>query len=185
MIPTANVVPPNPRAVFARLRMATAAIAWCVSIAAVAVGCAPDPCEPSDDRVVTIGQGVGGAFEEYADGEGVALSIAPQGGFGISIVLQTSGIAASDDARVDVNMATEIAGDETGDFLLEGAPLLCRSDGAGGSISGLVVGFDPDEFRSNDDLLALDGESVDLVVVIHEEGQDTESRKTVTVQVGQ
>lgn len=179
-------VPPNAKPHDSNLRRGARPVAMlAILLATLGSGCAPDPCEPAADRVVTIGQGVGGAFEEFADGEEVALSIAPQGGFGISIVLQTAGITATDDVRVDVNMATEIGGDETGDFLLEGAPLLCRSDGAGGSISGLVVGFDADEFRSNDDLLALDGETVELVVVIREAGQQTEARKSVTVQVGQ
>jgi hypothetical protein len=148
-------------------------------------GCAPDPCSGQDDPVVRLGQGVGGAFEELEDEQEVSLAVAPQGGFGVAVVMETAGLSAGDEEIADVELNTEIDGELTGTFLLEDAPLLCKSDGTGGTISGVVVGFDPDVYRSNDDLLALDGEVVDLVVTVTDgEGRSTVATKPVTTRVG-
>lgn len=155
-----------------------------VSASIGANGCAPDACSFDENAAIELGEGVGGAFEAFEDEQEVTLSTAPQGGFGVAIVIETKGITASDSDRVDVNLVTEIDGEETGQFLVGGAPLLCKSDGEGGAISGVVVGFDSERYGSNDDLLELNGSVVDLVVTVISDEQEVEARKPVTLRVG-
>lgn len=155
-----------------------------VSLSACGPGNGADPCVGSDAPEVLVGQGVGGAFVELADGEEVTLSVAPQGGFGVPVVVQTRGLAAGDLVQSMVLLDAERMGENLGTFSTR-APLQCRSDGDGGNISGIVVGFDPSRFRTNDDLLALDGTVVDLAITImDEDGRMGMVIKPVTVRVG-
>mgnify|MGYP000480294305 CR=1 FL=1 len=132
--------------------------------------------------MILLGDGVGGAFAEFEDGQEVGLSVAPQGGFGVAVLVRTDGLAASVDSKADVRLAVEMDGDLVGDFLLEDAALLCQDEG--GLISGVVVGFDPDVFSSNDDLVALDGEEVILdVTVTGANGDEANVRKPVVISV--
>ena len=144
---------------------------------------AVDPCVSGSDPVVELGQGIGGAFAPFDDGEGVSLAVAPQGGFGVSVVIRTEGLDAGEDALADVQLDVEIGGVTEGSFLLTGAALLCQTgEDGGGIISGAVVGFDPDRYQSNDDLVSLDGQEAVLSVTVIDEGQAMASvRQPVTI----
>lgn len=145
-----------------------------------------DPCAPSERPTVMLGQGVGGAFAPFADGEAVSLAVAPQGGFGVSVVIRTEGLSAGDDALADVQLDVEIDGVTEGSFLLTDAALLCLdTDGGGGLVSGAVVGFDPDRYGTNDDLVALDGREAVLSVTVIDDGMAMASvQQAVTIRVG-
>ncbi len=145
----------------------------------------PDTCQPTGDIMLSLGSGVGGAFQPFQDGQAVGLDVAPQGGFGVSTLLLTTGMLAGDEEEVEVQLDTRIDGDLTGSFLLEGAALLCRSDGQGGMISGVVVGFDPDVYRTDDDLLLLNGQNVSLDVTITDtQGRTASAQQPVMVVIG-
>lgn len=150
----------------------------------VVTGCS-DPCDSSDDPQLILGTGVGGAFSPIADDQDVGLEAAPQGGFGVTTLLRTLGLSASDTSLANAQLDVLIDGELEGSFLLTDARLLCRSDGEGGEISGVVVGFDPDVYITTDDLLALNGQSVELdVTVTDETGNSAQALKPVTVVYG-
>ena len=74
-----------------------------IACPACLVACEPDPgpagpCGSTDTPAVRLGQGVGGAFAELVDGQEVTIAVAPQGGFGVSVVIETTGMRAADDA---------------------------------------------------------------------------------------
>jgi len=145
---------------------------------------AADPCQSSSDAEVVLGKGVGGAFTPYEDGEEVGLDVAPQGGFGVTVVIKTEGLAAGDGAMADILMDIEIGGVNDGSFLLEQAALLCTAD-VGGRFDGAVVGFDANKYSTFDDLLDLDGQAVELVVTVTDtEGREAIVRQAVTLNVG-
>lgn len=156
----------------------------------VATGCEPDDevdyCAAQADPVVLLGQGVGGAFEPLEDGQVVGLDVAPQGGFGVTVLIQTTGLFASDDAISTAQLDVEIGGAPAGSFLLDPAPLLCLPDNTGGRISvGTVVGLDPNVYSTNNDLVALDGMEATLdVTVTDEAGHSATTRKLVTISSG-
>lgn len=145
-----------------------------------------DPCAPSGSPLVQLGQGIGGAFAPFEDGEPVSLAVAPQGGFGVSVVIRTEGLLAGDDALADVQLDVEIDGATEGSFLLTDAALLCLdTDGGGGLVSGAVVGFDPDRYGTNNDLVALDGREAVLRVTVIDGGMAMASaEQAVTIRVG-
>ncbi|MDP6931826.1 MAG: hypothetical protein QGG40_02875 [Myxococcota bacterium] len=139
-------------------------------------------CAGSGDPTLTIGQGQGSTFVELETGDTVGLDVAPQGGFGVPIRAQTTGLVA--DEAVDVLLVTEIDGVEVGSFLNQGTNLYCQDDQTG-LLWGVVVGFDADVYQTNEDLLELNGQSVDLVVTAYDtDGDEAEGRVTVTVEVG-
>lgn len=144
----------------------------------------PEACRGSMSPTLAIGSGVGGAFQPFEDNQSVGLTVAPQGGFGVSVVLHTKGLAAGDKLTADATLESLVDGMVSGTFSLT-LPLLCQSNGSGGLVSGVVVGFDPARYGSNDALLSLDGKIVVLRVTV----TDTEKRKAVvekpiTLKVG-
>ena len=144
-------------------------------------GSDPPSCTSTDDASLTIGYGVGEEFTAYEDGAIVGLSVAPQGGFGVAVRASTSGLAAGE---VSVLLETNIDGELAGSFLNESVTLYCQDDGSG-LVWGVVVGFDPETYGSNDDLLSLDGEVVDLVVTATDtEGNSATGITPVTISVG-
>jgi hypothetical protein len=163
-----------------RLTLAVSLLAGCPSPG-------PSPDDPCTDAVpveVTLGTGVGGTFVPIGDGQEVGLSTAPQGGFGVTVLIRTRGLVASDSALADIQLDTEIDGANAGTFLQEDVPLLC-TEGEGGTVFGVVVGFDASRYKTNDDLLSLDGETVDLVVTVSDEsGESGMVRQPVTIVVG-
>ncbi len=144
-----------------------------------------DACVSSQSAAfVSLGQGVGGAYEPFSDGEPVGLAVAPQGGFGVSVLIRTEGLAATEGSVADVQLSVELDGELAGDFLLEGAALLCQPEENAGLISGVVVGFDPSRFATNDDLVDLDGKEVVLdVTVTDSEGNSAQARQPVVISV--
>ncbi len=166
---------------------------WTLLTALLAFACTKDPsedsgadgaaCGDSGAKSVTIGQGAGDAFYPLETGAGVGLDIAPQGGFGVSVRALTTGLKTND--LVDVNLITEIAGEQTGEFLNEGVQLYCQEDYGRGMLWGVVVGFDPDVFATNDDLLELNGEEVTLILeVTDSRGKTATGNVTVTIETG-
>jgi hypothetical protein len=139
-------------------------------------------CDGTGSPSVIIGTGAGADFYPLEDGDSVGLDVAPQGGFGVSIRAQTTGLKAND--IVDVNLITEVHGVQSGQFLNEGVQLYCQEDGTG-LLWGVVVGFDSELFATNDDLLALNGQEAVLVVEITDaDGEMSQGRVTTRVEVG-
>lgn len=139
-------------------------------------------CDGSGSSSVIIGTGAGADFYPLEDGDAVGLDVAPQGGFGVSIRAQTTGLKANE--IVDVNLITELDGVQSGQFLNEGVQLYCQDDGTG-LLWGVVVGFDADLFATNDDLLALNGKEAVLIVQVTDiDGETSEGRVTTLVEVG-
>ena len=139
----------------------------------------------SGTPVAFLGNGVGGAFVEYQDGQQVSLDVAPQGGFGVTVIVRTNGISAGGGQTADVQLDVEMDGQNVGTFLQENTALSCRGEETGGEVRGVVVGFDPQVYKTNDDLLTLNGEEVDLVVTVTNDADEAVTvRKSVTVVVG-
>lgn len=138
-------------------------------------------CSSESAAALTIGYGVGEDFSAYAAESTVGLSVAPQGGFGVAVRAATDGLASGE---VSVLLETMLDGQLAGSFLNESVTLYCQDDGSG-LLWGVVVGFDPDTYSSNDDLLALDGEVVELVVTATDsEGNVATGVIPVTINVG-
>jgi len=126
-----------------------------------------DLCPVSGDPELTIGFGVGDQFTPYEDGAEVGLESAPQGGWGVGVRALTSGIGSSagdtPHATSAVLLDTYLGGELAGSFLNETVEVYCQDDGSG-LIWGVVVGFDPETYDTNEALLSLNGEEVQLVV---------------------
>ncbi len=147
-------------------------------------GCA-DLCEPADEPTVFLGQGVGGEVEEFTDGQAVALTPAPQGGFGVQVVISTAGLRTEEQNSAQAVLDVFKDDAQEGTFLSEGLQLFCASPDDGGRIDGQVVGFDPAVYSTNDDLLALDGSEVELrVTVTDTDGNEAVGTSLVTIDVG-
>lgn len=156
-------------------------------------GCSGPDDPPTDDLCVggdtpsaTLGRGVGSAFLEYEDNEEVGLAVAPQGGFGVTVIVRTAGLEAGVGLVANVQLNVEDGSSQVvGEFLQENTALACRDADIGGEIRGVVVGFDPAVYKTNDDLLALDGQSVNLVVTVNDDnGRSATVRKPVIIRVG-
>jgi hypothetical protein len=142
--------------------------------------CKQQSCDDDVPAELILGQGASSAFEPLEDGAEVALSIAPQGGMGVSVRALSRGLAT--DEVLDVQLITRIDGEQTGLFETN-AILTCQEDGHG-LLWGQVVGFDRDEFPDLDSLIALDGELVDLVVIATDSQDRTaEGSATITLRV--
>ena len=126
-------------------------------------------CESSAAPTVDLGRGVSGFFAPIVDMQEVGLAVAPQGGFGVSVIVHTVGLQTSADGYTDlVNMLLETVRDGAviGTFNQLATPLLCQGDGSGGMIFGVVVGLDSTLYKTNDQLLSLNGAEVELRVTI-------------------
>ncbi len=163
-----------------------------ILLSVVMAGCGDDGGGGGDDLcgslptpTATLGQGVGGAFVAYEDLEEVGLAVAPQGGFGVTVIIRTAGLIAADGLSADIQLNVEDSGQVVGEFLQENTALACRGKDIGGEVRGVVVGFDPAVYKSTDDLLALDGQVVDLVVTVTaNNGESATVRQAVTIRVG-
>lgn len=144
----------------------------------------PVSCRSGSPSTIEIGRGVGGAFEALSLEADVELTAAPQGGFGVAVVLRTQRLAASEGDVLRLSLDLEISGTVAGHFELR-RPALCNSDGSGALVNGIVVGLDPARYGSNDALLALDDAVVSLVVTATDSSGNTATvRQQVTLQVG-
>ena len=167
-------------------------VRWTLLTMLLAMACSKDPnndsatdagpsCKGNGPKNVTIGQGSGSAFYPLESGAAVGLDIAPQGGFGVSVRAETTGLKADD--LVDVNLITELAGEQTGEFLNEGVQLYCQESG-NGLLWGVVVGFDRFQFPNIDDLINFDRELGTRVGGITDIDSDyAEGRVEVIVEV--
>lgn len=161
-----------------------------VVLAVILAACGPLDefgCDVSLDPAVELGQGVAGAFAPFEDGSQVGLDIAPQGGFGVTAQVRTSGIGGG---PAIVSVRTEIDGSPSGSFTFEnddGEPtlnLFCNDDAQGTLGSGVAVGFDADRW-DQDNLTELDGVRADLIIdVTGQDGASASGRATVTIVVG-
>ncbi len=146
----------------------------------LAMGCGE--AEPS----LVIGHGVAGGFIPYEDGQEAGILSAPQGGFGVPVRAQTTGLYCGDEetpnAPVAVLLETWIDGEVSASFLNDTAVIYCQEDGTG-LVWDLVVGFSKDDYGSSN-LVDLDGVTVDLVVeATDEDGVTVGSEVTIQILV--
>ncbi|MCP4868532.1 MAG: hypothetical protein GY898_07415 [Proteobacteria bacterium] len=142
-------------------------------------------CEPASSPSVQLGTGQGDRFDVYTDGQEVGLQPAPQGGFGVPVLIGTTGLQTELSNTADATLDVYIGGSPEGTFFSEGLQLVCESDSEGGRIHGQVVGLDKDKYVTNDDLLALDGTEVELqVTVVDVEGNEGAGTQVVTIVYG-
>jgi hypothetical protein len=135
-----------------------------------------------------IGYGSGAEFWAYASGAEVGLAPAPQGGFGVWVRAKTLGIRAADGdvphATTAVLLETLIDGVVVGSFLNETVEVYCQPDGTG-LLWDVAVGFDPEDYATNDDLISLDGQAVQLFVEATDaSGQSVSGTVDVVIAVG-
>jgi hypothetical protein len=145
-------------------------------------------CESSDTPEVFLGRGVGGAFQFLEEGEALGLTAAPQGGFGVSVLVGTRGLQAGPDEIVSAELTADSPSvkNSGATFTLDAA-LDCKSDGPEGPqgiIYGVVVGFASS--LSNSDLLKMNGQPANLTVSVTDAVGNTGSvEQTVTLIVGE
>ena len=149
---------------------------------------AEELCEGVGEPALVIGFGVGEEFHAYEAGAEVGLDVAPQGGFGVPVRARTRGIRTVEGdlphATSSVLLDTYIDGEIAGSFLNETVEVYCQDDGTG-LIWGVVVGFDPETYATNEDLLQLNGQEVMLLVrAIDPEGRTAEGTVDVVISVG-
>ncbi len=144
-----------------------------------------DLCQSADLSSAILGEGVGATFLPYEDLQEVGLAVAPQGGFGVTVIIRTEGLLAGDGQTAKVQLNVESDGQLAGEFLQENTVFSCRGKDVGGEVRGVVVGFDPEVYKTNDDLIALDGQIVDLVVTVNaSDGSSATIRQPLTIRVG-
>lgn len=151
---------------------------------------APDlsGCDPGSDPEIFFGAGVGGAFELLEPGAEVTLVSAPQGGFGVSVLVGTRGLQAAAGERVTAELVSSSDSvPEAGSTFALNATLDCKADAVGGAhgvIYGVVVGFSSS--LSNDQLLTLHGTEAELSVSITDAlGNAAAGTQAVTLIVGE
>ena len=163
---------------------------WKVIPLVILVGCPgptddtgdPVTCDEDEDATLTLGHGSGETFVPFVGDEVVGLDAAPQGGVGVTIRAKTTGLSTEEpiELQMDVYLDTDLAGS----FTIESIVLYCQEDGTG-LVWGAVVGFDPDEYSSNDDLLALNGQTGSLeVTATDQHGTTAVGTADVILQVG-
>jgi hypothetical protein len=144
-----------------------------------------DLCASADPTSAILGEGVGATFVPYQDLQEVGLAVAPQGGFGVTVIIRTQGLLAGEGLTANVQLNVEADGQLAGEFLQENTVFSCRGKDVGGEVRGVVVGFDPDVYKTNDDLIALDGKEVELVVTVNaSDGSSATTRQPLTIRVG-
>ena len=139
-------------------------------------------CTTEVEAGAFLGKGVGGAFVPFEDQESVSIMVAPQGGFGIGVVMRTEGLLAGSMRFAEVQMLVKINGMNEGRYKTE-MGISCGE--LGGRIDNSVFPLDPNKYETNDDLLALDGQEAELLVEITDaEGNSTSTSQFVTIRVG-
>lgn len=152
-------------------------------------GSSLDPrCEGGGDSSLEIGFGSGAEFWSYEDGASVGLAPAPQGGYGVFVRAKTQGIRSAEGevphATSAVLLETYIDDELVGSFLNETVEVYCQEDGTG-LLWDVAVGFDPEKYSTNDDLIGLDGQEVRLLVeATDRDGQRAVGTVDVIIDVG-
>ena len=145
-------------------------------------------CAGEGEPSMEIGYGTGSEFWPFEPGAEVGLAPAPQGGYGVWVRARTSGIQAAQGdtphSTSAVLLETYIGGELAGSFLNETVEVYCQEDGSG-LLWDVAVGFDPETYATNDDLLALNGQEVQLFVEATDtRGQIISGAVDVIVAVG-
>lgn len=146
-------------------------------------------CGGGGDSSLTIGYGSGGSFSAYQAGSEVGISPAPQGGFGVWVRAQTSGIKSIQadgtlHATSSVLLETYIDDELVGSFLNETVEVYCQDDGHG-LLWDVAVGFDPAQYSTNEDLISLNDQETKLLVrAIDEDGNEAEGIVDVIISLG-
>jgi len=124
-------------------------------------------CRGEGEASLEVGYGTGAEFWAYEAGAEVGLAPAPQGGSGVWIRAKTQGVQAANGdvphATSAVLLETYIDGVLAGSFLNETVEIYCQEDGSG-LLWDVAVGFDPLVYATNDDLIGLNGQEVELFV---------------------
>lgn len=120
-------------------------------------------CAGEGPSELVLGHGSGAEFAPFADGEDVTITLAPQGGYGVTVRARTLGALAN--APVTLVMSSSWEGEPTGSFDWGQIPLYCQEDGHG-LFFGAVVPLDPERFPTVEDLAVLEGERVTLEATI-------------------
>ena len=148
-----------------------------------------ESCGGGGSPGLVIGFGSGGAFEAYSEGTQVGLAPAPQGGFGVWVRARTEGLKAiqpdgTPHATSEVLLETYIEGERTGSFLNDTVEVYCQDDGSG-LLWDVAVGFDPVEYSTNEELIALEGQDVMLLVrATDEDGNEVQGTVDVVIALG-
>lgn len=119
-------------------------------------------CAGEGPTSLILGGGSGEDFVPFEAGEETYITIAPQGGYGVTIRAQTTGLLTN--APAELVLSSYVDGELTGTFDWGQIPLYCQSETGNGLLWGAVVPFDPEIFPTEEDLEVLDGETVLLVV---------------------
>ncbi len=174
----------RPAGKLAIMRSWTLALVLCL-LSVMHAGCEPDGgCASGDAPTVTLGHLVNDAFARLADGEDVDIIMAPQGGYGVAVDAQTTGLFANQESRSTIHVVTEVDGASAGEFVLYQQSIVC--DGEHGIASGIVVGIDPNRYGSSDALQVLDGVLATLVVdIVDQHDTRGHGEQQVTLQVSQ
>jgi len=144
-----------------------------------------DLCAGSDMASIEVGGPTGDPFVPFTDGEEVGTITPPQGGYGLAVRVHTEGLAAGEGEYVDLLLDLEHEGVNEGTFFTPGVPLLCQDPELGGLLTGVAAGFDPERYTSDTDLAPLDGQIIDIVVIVTDaEGHTATVRQPVTLRVG-
>lgn len=134
-------------------------------------------CAGEGDPQILLGHGEGSEFVPFEPGEEVFITIAPQGGFGVTVRAATSGLYAGADqgaAPISLVLRSRWKGEPSGEFDWGDVVLYCMEDGSG-LFWGAIVPLDPERFPTEADLEQLDGELVEL------EAEATDARGEVVI----
>lgn len=138
-------------------------------------------CAGEGEPEIVLGHGEGSAFTPFEPGEEVFITIAPQGGFGVTIRASTSGLYAGGGqgaAPISLVLRSRWKGEPSGEFDWGDVVLYCTEDGSG-LFWGAIVPLDPERFPTEADLEQLDGERVEL------EAEATDARGEVVIGVAE
>ncbi|MCK6525806.1 hypothetical protein L6R49_30760 [Myxococcota bacterium] len=159
---------------------------WAIVLMAAGMSSCGEPtieelCAGEGDPALILGHGEGSEFVAFEPGEEVYITVAPQGGFGVTIRASTSGLYAGADqgaAPISLVLRSRWKGEPSGEFDWGDVVLYCTEDGSG-LFWGAIVPLDPEMFPTEADLEQLDGERVEL------EAEATDARGEVVIGVAE
>jgi hypothetical protein len=125
--------------------------------------CAADEAVPP---AVEVGWSPDGAFVACTGMPEIVATVAPQGGMGLEFDARTQSLEVGGGRELTVDMEIRHMGTSLGVSQLEGVPFSCAAVDVGGAVLGLVAAFDFDAYQSQADLAPLDGEPLELAVMI-------------------
>jgi hypothetical protein len=122
-------------------------------------------------------------FSPLEDGEELELRTSPQGGFGLLVHIETTGLGPDEEHAVNIQIDTFLDDTDVGGFVLSGAKLAC--DGAQpGRFGAMLLTLDQEAYVTMEDVLVLEGERLDLQArVTDDAGTSAETTASVTIAV--